>query len=209
MTPSALLNAWGRINRWLAEHAPNSYLSLQTGATALDIREAELRLGTPFPAELVELLGMSDGSVNLVQIDDDEEGEIWAGQFLNGHHLLSLKAICHHHAHLAAHQDPRIASEKWIPFAATYPDDPTYSGMFIDSEGAVGRYGAFGGLDATPKMYASLSAYLAAVAEALEVGRGPAVTQHNVPAIALGALVWRDPVNPSPMNDVEWTPVHQ
>jgi hypothetical protein len=61
MNASQVADAWLRIERWLAAKAPLTHASLQAGAGAPAVADAQRRLGLTFPDDLVASLQRHDG----------------------------------------------------------------------------------------------------------------------------------------------------
>ncbi|MBL3668525.1 hypothetical protein JL475_21525 [Streptomyces sp. M2CJ-2] len=196
-----IVQAWRRVETWLAENAPGSHRSLRAPATDLDIARA--REYVPVHEDLQSLLRIHDGA-EAYQIDGDEEGEVnpaaWLPEgceWLPLDRMLSLPVVA-----LVGLDRP-----DWAPWAA--PGDGE-SGFGIEgASGQVTRFPDEGAapLESTAPHVTSLAAYLTALSEALESGTGPLITPRGRPGIALDCLLWEDPERVS-LDEAPWHPLH-
>ncbi|WP_030177488.1 SMI1/KNR4 family protein [Spirillospora albida] len=202
---SEVLRAWARITGWLREHAPLSHASLSPGATRTDISAAQHQLGFSLHEELIALLLVNNGSAEEPDVDGDDEGEIWPGEFLNGHHLLPLENLRAERLRMVglASSEQRAHLGSWVPWTAPLSDPQSFT--MIDHRGLIGHF-SYGTWELQPSD-TSLPEYLSSIADALELGTGPLITPTRVPGTSLGALLWGDPANP-PVEEAPWAPVH-
>ncbi|GAA4939430.1 hypothetical protein GCM10023238_01380 [Streptomyces heliomycini] len=141
-----LVQAWQRIETWLAENAPGSHRSLRAPAAELDIARA--RAYVPVHEDLESLLRIHDGT-ETHEVDGDEEGEVnpaaWlpeGSEWLPLDRMLSLPAVA-----LAD-----LGRPAWAPWAA--PGDG-HDGFAVEgSSGHVTRFPDDGlaPLEPTPSM---------------------------------------------------------
>ncbi|RNG34299.1 hypothetical protein [Streptomyces botrytidirepellens] len=202
-TMSDVRPAWTAIAHWLAVHAPASHATLRPGAAVADVRSAEVELGMGLPADLVTLLLVCDGTVDVSALDRDPD-EYDPGLFLAQHHLLPLEEIVHVRGS-GGNTDQFWGS--WVPFAVTDYSLPPWGGLAIDAEGRLATFSQDGGeppsAPLTSPGHGSLSEFLDTVAEALTQGTGPLMAEAT-PGIHRGALVW----GPLPGDGAPWTPAH-
>ncbi|MFJ7415285.1 hypothetical protein ACIQWZ_31440 [Streptomyces sp. NPDC098077] len=196
-----IAQAWERIERWLAENAPGSHRSLRAPAAGPDIDRAGAYV--PIHGDLRFLLTVHDGTEGY-EVEGDDEGEVNPAAWLPGgcewlsvERMLGVPAV-------ALRGVPR---PDWAPWAA--PGDAE-TGFGVD--GATGQVRRFPDEGAAPvgsvsPEVRSVTAYLGAVAEALESGTGALVTPDHQPGIALGCLLWEDPERVS-LDEAEWSPLH-
>jgi hypothetical protein len=195
--------AWRDVATWLAARAPASYSALRAGAGAVQVRDAERRLGAALPVALVALLQECDGTVDAADVDRDPD-EYDPGLFLAQRHLLPLDGITA--VHESADDAPRFWGP-WIPFAVEDYALAPWSGLAVD---AAGRLSGFRLSDGEPPSqpleapgYRSLDEFLRSLADAFLHARGPLMAEAT-PGLHQGALVW----GPLPGESEPWQPLH-
>ncbi|GGZ30906.1 SMI1/KNR4 family protein [Streptomyces poonensis] len=211
-----VVQAWNRISGWLRVHAPVSYASIRPPAGQAAIDAAEARIGVPLPDDLRTLLSLADGcALEPAHIEkNEEEGEIWNAQFLQGEVLLSLDRIVRRYDDLT---HPPIGSDPFrglLPWLSPDPED-WFSCWLVstrpDSHGALAKWSepeAPYMLTTGPVTVAEL---LTAHADALETGTGPLMSSacDDVPGVIWGCVHWDNPSDISLLAHPEdWTPVH-
>ncbi|MGW0858522.1 SMI1/KNR4 family protein [Streptomyces sp. NPDC002690] len=182
MTADLVQDSWNRIDAWLREHAPRTFLTLRPPASDEEIAAAQKELGVTFPPDLIASLLRHDGAVS------------GADAFLFSTHdrLLGVSGILGDTGFMrdaAADLDEEEAEGYWhhgyVKFGSY---EVTSDGLMIDcrvgrdSFGAVGRFfdetgTSFGQAD-------SLGGYLAELADQLERGPDAGVVTFN------GRLFW-------------------
>ncbi|MPY51965.1 SMI1/KNR4 family protein [Streptomyces acidicola] len=203
----AVAEAWDALTRWLAEHAPTSYASLLPPATDEEIATADSqlrqRLGFGLPVELGALWRLC-GGVEHQDIEADEQGEIFSGEFLPDGLLLSpAKALA-----------PRLpgpgTKDFWgaevVPWLTGDDEDAPLQGSYVGAHG-VGKWSLEDNPAGTPD-YPSMAVYLERVHRTLTVGPANLMSS-NVPGVVWGCLIWDRPGG-SWLTDAagHWSPVH-
>lgn len=182
--PPPLDESWAQVVRWLATHAPLSHASLNPPADPSVVLAAERELGMPFLPELAELLSHNDGT--------SEDHWRSAGFLPGGHALLSVAGIVDTYRRLAPAADdedePMWFHLQWVPVAWGITGD----GVIIDqrpgaTQGRVGEYLKYDGVDFASRGQASLGRLLADLAVALET---QTAIGHYHPVVIDGVLDW-------------------
>ncbi|MGW0910014.1 hypothetical protein [Streptomyces sp. NPDC002853] len=209
--------AWKRIETWLRAHAP---VSAETVLPPVDERvlaaaEAQLHAahGHGFPEELKALWRMC-GGVEWVDVEEDEDGDLAAYDFLDRVLLgpdeaVQARGTWESLAGGLAGELSRPAGE-WVPWLGADNDAPD-SGLYVSPSG-VGRWAYYEGAElGSPAESASVAEYLEAVADAFEHGTGALMSRpepnRHVPGVVGGALIWAHIDHPYGIPD-GWQPIH-
>ncbi|MGW5867837.1 hypothetical protein ACWFRJ_37485 [Streptomyces sp. NPDC055239] len=219
-----VVEAWGRLESWLREHAPRSHATLLPPATEAEMAQGERLLATAwrpagqeplsFPPELKALWRLCASARNDEEVEGDEEGEIWADLFLPGGCVfLPPEDMAQARLRVEAVEGDR---RYWtpshnVPCVVRYPE-AVESGLYIRAstgpeQGVMGRFAVYEGHDIDEPAHPSLSSYLEAVVAVLEHGGGPlGEDRFQRPAVSLGCLIWVCPASED--LDVPWELVH-
>lgn len=215
--------AWGRVERWMAAHAPGSLAMLRPAATEERIAVAEAGLGMPLPPALRAWYLLHDGSAGTRTNDFQDAAD---GSLANSPEWRKAAWLppCY-----AWYQLDRLVSgwrtrttpeggghdRAHLPLAVTAGD--TWSGLFIDADPGRPTFGriaawSIGALDHVGTSDFTLPRWLEEIASALEAGRClrdangadmPDVWPHLDEEV--GALTWGDPEE---LEEEDWT-VHR
>jgi cell wall assembly regulator SMI1 len=181
--------SWGRITRWLASEAPESFARLNPRASDRAISEAENRLGQVFPPDLKTLLKLNDGVEESLG-DNFKTG----GPFLpGGHRLLRVDEMVERTAMLNEvlnDLDEEMVGRWWHPQWVCFAGHIAGDGLAIDlrlgaSSDAVGEFmhEGFTQFDWGP----SLAAVLGQIANCLEADTD---FKYFRPVVENGCLDW-------------------
>lgn len=192
MTTDLVENSWDRIDSWLWEHAPRTFVSLGPPAADEEIRAVEEELNVTFHPDLVASLRRHNGA----------RGGAEAFRFPTHDRLLGGREIVEATGLLrdiGADLDEEEAEYYWqhgyLKFGSY---EVTADGLTIDCRPGRDSYGAIGRFfDETGTDFGradSLGAYLAEVADQLEGGKGRSAVAFN------GRLIWESARTPRP----EW-----
>ncbi|MEU3741999.1 SMI1/KNR4 family protein [Streptomyces sp. NPDC032198] len=140
MSSSRIIQAWSRIDTWLAEQAPVTFAALPRPATHEQIASAEQQIGVAFPSELYASLRCHNGS-----------GDV---EILPGHTLLSAELIAADFL-LAVQisRDPytdtyvNTQSPEWIPISGDGGGSHYVLGQLGGAQPRVGFRNELGDLD--------------------------------------------------------------
>ncbi|MFF5078140.1 SMI1/KNR4 family protein [Actinoplanes sp. NPDC000266] len=184
---TAVAEAWARIERWLHEHTPKSEALLAGPAAPEAIAVAETRLGVAFPAELVESLLRHDG---LTEWDNllPETTPIGLGEIVEHYEIrMDVAADVDGFAVHEPNSEPWW-HELWLPFGDAEGDLQVIDMRPGPQRGRLGSAPHDNPADFSDA-WPSLSAYLSAVAGALEQG-APCGVWH--PYITEDETLWWD-----------------
>lgn len=190
---SRVVDAWTRIERWLAEHAPASHGQLNPPAERSLIVEAERVLGVRFPPSLVTLLSLRNGT------SEWKEGSYEVGvRFLpGGYRLVPVDEIVRSSQMLTeiAQRSERENPESvligwwwhpsWLPFANVVWGGAYFTDQRTGGEGEVGEFVKDD--EARLAQRPSLAAMLAEIADAVETGTDVGIWR---PQVVGGRLDW-------------------
>ncbi|WP_328394592.1 hypothetical protein OHS70_06545 [Streptomyces sp. NBC_00390] len=195
---------WARVSCWLEKNAPVSHQSLLPPATDEEVRTDEEQLwqwlGHGFPDEL-KVLWRVCGGVECVEVEADEEGELRSEMFLPGGAFLSPRQAA---AIRLSFNWPDVDwGRAWVAWLGE-DQEGALMGRYVDASGGPGgggegQWSAHSGPEMSAPEFPSVGSYLEAVAEALESGSGPFVSQRwpELPGVVKGCLVWEHPDSPS------------
>ncbi|MDQ1041369.1 hypothetical protein QFZ75_007785 [Streptomyces sp. V3I8] len=202
-TVREVADAWGRITRWLKDHAPVSYAALRAGASPAAVAALEDDLGIRIPVELHCLWLLTSG---------DEGGNGW-GCLPGNRALMTLDAVAATYrlkmdaqadedlANTDRPQEERITVWKAsrIPVVALGPADST-SGLYLDAKsGYLDRWSRYN--EGPGEVRDTLVTYLEEAADMLEA---PALAADDKPGLIEEALVWLSNINPA--QEERWQP---
>lgn len=190
---SPVADAWSRIERWLAEHAPASHSRLNPPAEDSLLVEAERVLGVRLPPGLVALLSMRNGASEWTDGTYDVGGHFLPG----GYRLLPVDEIVQSSQMLTEialrteREDPNVFMigwwwhPSWLPFAGTAGATLYFTDQRMDGEGQVGEFvkDDEARLDSWP----SLAGMLTEIADAVETGTDVGMWR---PQVVDGRLTW-------------------
>ncbi|GAA2741912.1 SMI1/KNR4 family protein [Kitasatospora cinereorecta] len=192
--------AWGRIEQWLARHAPRSHRRLPAPATEQELLAAEHAFGLRLPPDLRAFYLLHNGTG---PADDFEwptrrpdPAEPWdpetdpSGYLLPNGGIGPLAKLAQWVGGPASHGDEDEPGRRHLAFAGSDPDG--LYGLFADCTPGpgYGRVGCHAEAEAPePDRWPSLAAYLAGVADALEAGRAFTDTGW-APAVRYQCLDW-------------------
>lgn len=206
--------AWGRLSGWLADHAPLSSEALLPPASSQEIVVAEQNLmdyaGHGFPAELKALWQMCGGlqTVDLPE-EDEDDGDLNPHGFIPEGDLLSPAWAVQARVRSDAFADQvEPARIQWVPFLGEHWEGGVF-GRYVDaaaSPSPVGRWDAMAGLQIGGVCYVSIADLLEQTADGIIHGRGPLVSDGQVPGLEKGCLTWADP-RESMMRHPAWRPL--
>ncbi|WP_413755068.1 hypothetical protein [Streptomyces sp. MMBL 11-3] len=203
VTVREIAAAWGRITRWLKDHAPVSYAALRAGAGPAAIAALEEDLGIRIPVELHSLWLLTAG---------DEGGNGW-GCLPGNRALMTLDAVAAtYRLKMEAQADEDLSNADrpqeeqvtvWeasrIPVVALGPTDST-SGLYLDAgSGYLGRWSRYN--EDSGEVRDTLVTYLEEAADMLEA---PALATGDKPGLIEGALVWLSSIDPA--QEQRWRP---
>ncbi|MFC4331462.1 SMI1/KNR4 family protein [Streptomyces andamanensis] len=133
MTADEVTVQWGQVERWLADHAPADFATLQAGSSGQEMARLEEGLGFHIHRNLRSFLGVCGGCLFPVSSMD-------AGAFFFGYALLDVDGILATHHELVDMVEEAvaqgyadsvvgsIADRFWVPIAR----DVTGDIMFVD-----------------------------------------------------------------------------
>ncbi|MGW6024763.1 hypothetical protein [Streptomyces sp. NPDC055099] len=166
--------AWKRIETWLRAHAPVSARTILPPVDEEVLAAAEAQLhaahGHGFPEELKALWRMC-GGVEWVDVEEDEDGDLAAYDFLD-HVLLGPDDAVRARGMWEALAGGLTGGAlrpvaQWVPWLGADNDAPD-SGRYISPSG-VGRWACYEGAElGDPTEFSSVTEYLEAVADACE-----------------------------------------
>lgn len=182
--------AWERVTRWLASHAPASHATLRPPAASSEIDACERALGMALPADHKRLLLVTNGAAEFDESNTYQRG----AAFLPGDHLLlSAKEVGQHTTSLREIADglgEDMIDCWWHPEWVLFGRHVAADGLAIDQrpgpeQGRVGEFMHEGGtsFDMAP----SLRDFIARMADCLETG---ADFLHYRPVVIDGRLEW-------------------
>ncbi|MYV53906.1 SMI1/KNR4 family protein [Streptomyces sp. SID3212] len=182
-----VVEAWGRIEAWLAEHAPASFASLKAGASEEEITALEDAVGVHVPAGVKALWRMHAGA-----------DAVASAVFMLGNWALtgldSVEAVYRRRMLFQVENEAEgymTWKAPWIPLCSYTVTDTSY-GLCVD-----GKDGTMWEWEETAQVtprFDSLTDYLEEMADALE---SPALALGPMPGVAHGALMWGEPSDPA------------
>jgi cell wall assembly regulator SMI1 len=182
--------SWADVTRWLAAHAPASYLTLRPPATPAEIESCERELGMALLADLKQLLLANNGAAEFNAHGTYCRG---AGFMPGGHRLLSSAEIAEQSQGLnqiAARYGGDMIGWWWHPQWVLFARHIAADGLAIDQRPGHGQgtVGEFMHEDHTSfDMAPSLGAFIAAMADSLSNNTD---FLHYRPAVKDGCLDW-------------------
>ncbi|MEV0443949.1 SMI1/KNR4 family protein [Streptomyces spectabilis] len=193
--------AWARIEAWLKEHAPRNYAALPPPCTEQQIRAHEEALNVTLPTDVRSFYLMRNGTGTEAEFD----GPSWGGPLpMSDAQWDQIAPCCFplpdgdgiHPLQTRYFHDYEGWAEgkhlRHLPLISN-GDDGLY-GEFVDlTEGSdtYGQLGHYGEYDVPHPGGPTLAAYLTAVADAFEAGRGwLGPDNSNPPPVVNGRLDW-------------------
>jgi cell wall assembly regulator SMI1 len=164
---------WARVTAWLAANAPASYATLGPPAPPEELDACERESEVALPAELRQLLLVNNGAA---EFDADGTYHREAAFLPGGHRLLSAAELAKESrdlVELVSDLGDDMIGYWWHPEWVLFGRHVAADGMAIDQrpgpgQGAVGEFMHEGSTEFT--MGASLSDYIAKVADSIETG---------------------------------------
>ncbi|MER7998368.1 SMI1/KNR4 family protein [Streptomyces sp. NPDC095613] len=182
-----VVEAWGRVEAWLARHAPGSFASLRAAASEDEIAALEEAIGVRVPDGVKALWRMHAGADNTAS----------AVFMLGNWALMGLDAVGAVYRERMLFQQENEAEgymtwkASWIPVCSYTVADTSY-GLCVDGEsGTVWEWEETAVV--TPR-FDSLTDCLEEMADALEA---PGLAVGPMPGVARGALLWGVPSDPA------------
>lgn len=212
-----MVAAWQRIETWLRAHAPVSAETILPPVDEGVLAAAEAQLyaahGHGFPEEL-KALWRRCGGVEWVDVEEDEDGDLAAYEFLDYVLLgpgdaVQARGSWESLAGGAAGEASCPVAD-WVPWLGADNDAPD-SGRYISPSGGGGWAYYEGAELGEPTEFSSVAHYLEAVADAFEHGTGALMSRpepnRHVPGVVHGALIWAHIDHPYGIPD-GWQPLH-
>ncbi|WP_329013598.1 SMI1/KNR4 family protein [Streptomyces sp. NBC_00690] len=189
VTEREIVDAWGRIARWLHDNAPASHAALRSGARQKAIDALEQNLDVPIPPALRALWLLTSG----------DNGVSGRGCLPGNQALMTLEEVSAVYrfkmdaqankdilnARRPEHDRFTLWKATWIPVVSLGPDDRS-SGLYLDTAtGYLGRWSRY--REAPDDELDTLVTYLEEVADMLEA---PDLAVRDKPGLIGDTLVW-------------------
>ncbi|MEU9554198.1 SMI1/KNR4 family protein [Streptomyces fumanus] len=163
---SVVCAAWGRIDTWLAAHAPRTFAELSPPANPAAVERAQREMGLRFPRDLLDSLACHDGTEGWTSLPERPPLSV-AGIVEFRRRGMALLERFERQEHPADGDGPDWHA-LWVPWAESDGDVQVVDLRPGETYGQVGTvHHDEGGLQDT---WPSLGAYLTEVADVLEHG---------------------------------------